>query len=236
MKPRPVPILRDHLLDPSGGLVYQLRAARHRYGLWVPFHAEVAGWLADWQPEQDQLVIVGPNAGHALPAGFLARFEAVVALEPDPLARWLLARRPDARRLRFDTLDCLVTANGLAELPGRYPQAAILFSNVLGQISAPADSWARLLARHLSGHAWASYHDVISTRSAPSQHKGCTVTVTEGLDATLARFWKGREITVLDHETFRINDSGPFRYAPWQITGKRWHLVEWAENRPKVQA
>jgi hypothetical protein len=236
MKPRPVPILRDHLLDPSGGLVYQLRAARHRHGLWAPFHAAVADWLADWQAVRNELVIVGPNAGHALPAGFLASFETVVALEPDPLARWLLARRPDARRLRFDTLDCLVSANGLTELAGRYPQAAILFSNVLGQINAPAERWTRLLARHLSGHVWASFHDVISTRSAPDQREGCTVTVTESLEATLARFWKGREITVFDHETFRLNDSGPFRYAPWQITGKRWHLVEWAENRAQVQA
>ena len=224
------PVLRDHLFDPSGGLVYHLRAARHRHGLWAPFHAEVATWLADWQADQRELVIIGPNAGYALPAGFLARFESVVALEPDPLARWLLARRPDATRLHFDRLNCLSTPDGLARLAERYPHAAILFSNVLGQIQAPADSWAALLSRHLTTHAWASYHDVISTDARPSRIDGCTVTSPESLDATLARFWTGRHITVVDHETFRLSGNGTCRYAPWQITRKRWQLVEWAEN------
>lgn len=229
-------ILRDHLLDPSGGLVYHLRAARHRYGLWAPFHAEVASWLADWQAGRHELVIVGPNAGYALPAGFLSRFERIVALEPDPLARWLLARRPDAERLRFDTLDCLATPDGLAHLAKRYPAAAILFSNVLGQLSAPADSWAALLARHLSGHVWASYHDVISTRDRPGRLEGCTVTAPESLDSTLARFWKDKEIRVVDHETLRLGGSGTYRYAPWQITPKRWHLVEWTTRTPRPDA
>lgn len=224
------PALRDHLFDPSGGLVYHLRAARHRHGLWAPFHAQVATWLADWQADRRELVIIGPNAGYALPAGFLARFQSVVALEPDPLARWLLARRPDATRLHFDRLNCLSTPDGLARLAERYPRAAILFSNVLGQIQAPADSWAVLLARHLTTHAWASYHDVISTDAQPSRIDGCTVTSPESLDATLARFWTGRHITVVDHETFRLSGSGACRYAPWQITRKRWQLVEWAEN------
>lgn len=224
------PVLRDHLFDPSGGLVYHLRAARHRHGLWAPFHAQVATWLADWQADQRELVIIGPNAGYALPAGFLARFESVVALEPDPLARWLLARRPDATRLHFDRLNCLSTPDGLARLAERYPHATILFSNVLGQVSAPVDSWAALLSRHLTSHAWASYHDVISTDARPSRIDGCTVTSPESLDATLARFWTGRHITVVDHETFRLSGSGACRYAPWQITRKRWQLVEWAEN------
>lgn len=108
--------LRDHLLDPSGGLVYHLRAARHRHGLWAPFHASVAGWLADWQPRRRELLIVGPSAGYALPDGFFTRFAQVTALEPDPLARWLLRRRADAAQLRFDRLDCLAAPDGLARL------------------------------------------------------------------------------------------------------------------------
>ena len=81
------PPLADHLLAPSGGLVYHLRALRHRHGLWAPFQRVVADWLAGWQPGRRELVIVGPSAGYALPAGFLRRFERVTALEPDPLAR-----------------------------------------------------------------------------------------------------------------------------------------------------
>ncbi len=73
------PPLTDHLLSPTGGLVYHLRALRHRRGLWAPFHRAVANWLAGWQPGRE-LVIVGPSAGYALPAGFLMRFERVTAL------------------------------------------------------------------------------------------------------------------------------------------------------------
>ena len=83
----PFPTLRDHLLDPSGGLTYQLRALRYRRSLWAGFHAAVAGWLSDWQPDGSTLVIVGPNAGHALPPGFLERFEQVVALDLENPAR-----------------------------------------------------------------------------------------------------------------------------------------------------
>lgn len=85
------------------------------------------------------------------------RFERVTALEPDPLARWLLARRPDAGRLSVSRLDCLTTPDGLAQLAAAHPHAAVLFSNVLGQVAAPQTTGASLIAQHLAGHAWASY-------------------------------------------------------------------------------
>lgn len=231
--------LRDHLLDPSGGLVYHMRALRHRHGLWAPFHRVLAGWLAGWQPTRRELVIVGPSAGYALPVGFLARFEQVTALEPDPLARRLLARRPDAGRLGFSPLDCLASADGLAHLAAAHPQAAILFSNVLGQLPAPGGDWRPLLARHLAGHAWASYHDVISTTTPPkpgcgglSVTDGGSLSVTDGgsLENVLARFWPGGTLALTDHDTFRLGGDRPHQYAVWQITRRRWHLVEWAEN------
>lgn len=225
------PPLADHLLAPSGGLVYHLRALRHRHGLWAPFHRVVAGWLAGWQPARRELVIVGPNAGYALPTGFLMRFERVTALEPDPLARWLLARRPDAGRLGFSCLDCLATPDGLAHLAAAHPNAAILFSNVLGQVAAPADDWRSLVARHLAGHAWASYHDVISTTAHPKHGSGQAIAIDDrSLEATLARLWPGGTIELTDHETFRLGGEQAHRYAIWQITRQRWHLVEWADN------
>lgn len=227
----PSPALRDHLFDPSGGLIYQLRALRYRRGLWAGFHATVAGWLADWQPGCRSLVIIGPNAGHALPPGFLARFEHVTALEPDPLARFLLARRPDARRLRFDRLDCLRTPDGLAMLAARFPGAAFLFSNVLGQVAAPTGSWSALLARHLRGRCWASYHDVLSTTRAPAQLAPLQGASTLAPEALLAHFWTQGEVTVTDHATLHLGERGPFGYALWPITPARWQVVEWAVNQ-----
>lgn len=223
--------LRDHLLAPSGGLVYHLRALRHRHGLWAPFHRAVAGWLAGWQPGRRELVVVGPSAGYALPAGFLMRFERVTALEPDPLARRLLARRPDAGRLAFSHLDCLTTPYGLARLAAAHPNAAILFSNVLGQVAAPAADWRSLIAQHLAGHAWASYHDVVSTTTRPKP--GCDHAITtndQSLETTLARLWPGGTIELTDHETFRLGGDQPHHYTVWQIARQRWQLVEWADN------
>lgn len=230
MPPPLAPTLRDQLLDPSGGLIYHLRAARHRRRRWAGFHACVADWLDGWQPVRRHLLIVGPNAGYALPAGFLARFETVTALEPDPLARWLLSRRPDAVALHFDRLDALATPDGLARLAARFPDTAVLFSNVLGQCSAPCADWATLLARHLAGHAWASYHDVISTTTPPARTAACAPTTAEPLDATLARFWAGGELTVVDHGTFHLDGNRPHAYALWPIAPRRWHLVEWCAH------
>lgn len=233
-----LPPLRDQLLHPSGGLVYHLRALRHRHRLWAGFHRVTGGWLNDWQPGRRQLVLVGPNAGHALPAGFLARFNEVVALEPDPLARWWLARRPDAGRLRFMALDCLARPDGLAGLASTFPDAAVLFSNVLGQISAPEGNWSGLLRHHLARQPWASYHDVASTERSPQYTRPVTLDGGDDLDATLARFWRGGTLTVSDHATFQLGGQGPFSYVPWPITPKRWQLVEWTCNsgQPAAQA
>lgn len=227
----PFPTLRDHLFDPSGGLIYQLRAFRYRHSLWAGFHAVVAGWLSEWRPDCRNLVMIGPNAGHALPPGFLERFEQVIALEPDPIARYLLARRPDARRLRFDKLDCLSTADGLALLAARFPGAAVLFSNVLGQVAAPGGSWSALLSRHLQEQHWASYHDVISTTREPDHHAPIQCASLVNLETLLAHFWTRGEIAVTEHETLHLGRRGPFSYALWPITPARWHVVEWVVNQ-----
>ncbi|MCK6393898.1 hypothetical protein [Zoogloea sp.] len=227
----PSPALRDHLFDPSGGLIYQLRALRYRRTLWAGFHAAVADWLNGWQPGCPSLVIIGPNAGHALPAGFLARFEQIVALEPDPLARHLLARRADAGGLRFERLDCLATSDGLARLAARFPDAAFLFSNVLGQVAAPGGSWSSLLVRHLRERPWASYHDVVSTTRAAVHQVPLQSAAALDLEALLAHFWGRGEITVTDHETLHLGGRGPCGYAVWPITPAHWHLVEWVVNQ-----
>lgn len=232
--PTDFPRLRDHLLDPSGGLVYHLRALRQRHGRWADFHAVVASWLNAWQVTEKELVIVGPNAGYALPDGFLGRFDRVVALEPDPIARHLLAHRRDAATLCFEQLDCLRTPDGLAWLAGLFPNAAFLFSNVLGQIDAPTENWSTLLGHHLAGRNWASYHDVVSTLSMPGRLDALTITETESLETTLARFWPGQAITVMDHATFRLGGSGPFAYAPWPFSGARWQLVEWVAHQAQI--
>src|SRR5882724_8736674 len=78
------------LFKPSGGLVYHWRALRYRAVLWSQFRAGIAEWLARRLPLGDELLLVGPSAGHCLPLSQLARFRRLLVLEPDPLARRLL--------------------------------------------------------------------------------------------------------------------------------------------------
>ena len=99
------------------------------------------------------------------------------------------------------------------------------------EVAAPADDWHTLLARHLSGHAWASYHDVISTAARPKPGgEPAIITNDQDLETTLVRFWPGGTIELNDHETFRLAGDRPHHYAVWQIARRRWHLVEWADN------
>lgn len=223
------PLLQDRYSDASGGLIYHLRALAHRTGLWAPFHAAVASWLADWQPPQRELVLVGPSAGYSLPRAWLERFTTITALEPDPLARHLLRRRVTGSALHFACLDCLATEDGLAHLAHAYPDAAILFCNIIGQIEAPhGRRWAALFDEHLGGHAWASYHDAISTRMPPVKYPPEIRTAAIAtLPDVLAHFWAGGELPLIDHDSFRLGGARPHRYALWQISTTRWHLVEW---------
>lgn len=225
------PRLHDRLADASGGLRFHLRAWRHARR-WAPFHAAVADWLNAWQPPREHLVLVGPSAGYDLPAGWLDGFASVTALEPDPLARGLLRRRPDATRLRFDSLDCLATADGLARLAGRFPDAAVLFCNVLGQVAAPAGRrWSALLAQHLATTPWASLHDVVSTACTPRPDAApAAFPAATPLETVLAAFWPGGELPLVDHATFGLGGSMPHRYALWPLRPGRWHLVEWAAS------
>lgn len=222
--------MRPHLTDASGGLNYHWRAWRGR-ARWAPFVATVADWLADWRPTATELVIVGPSAGYSLNAPFLGRFARVWALEPDPLARWLLARRFPAVPFDFPCLDCLGAVDGPARLASRFPGAAVLFANVLGQTrnAEAVPAFAAALRQALAGHAWASYHDLLSAPAAPA--RPIPHTLPEGGDvATLAReLWAGRPLTVTDHGTAGLL-PGPAHLALWALAPGAWHVVAWQVN------
>jgi hypothetical protein len=235
------PRLRSHWLHASGGLFWHLRALRYRKRLWRPFCNEVQRWLREWQPPTDKLIIVGPSAGYTLNADFLQRWQEIVVLEPDPLARRLLRwRYPDAR-WRFESLDVLSNIDDLAWLGERFAKHAILFSNVLGQI-APRDEavsqiWQRRLREILRGHHWASYHDVISTSRQPAALLA-QVPSEEALDHLVARFWHGGELEIVDHGTFglgKCESRSSFSnnsYCIWRLRPRQYHLVEWFSREP----
>lgn len=222
--------LRPRLTDASGGLTYHWRAMRYRNTLWRPFCEEVRRWLLAWQPPQQKLVIVGPSAGYSLAPEFLLRFAQVTILEPDPLARQLLARRFPAVRFLHGTLDCMGSLAGPACLAEEFPDSAVLFSNVIGQrMTELPSAWPEALRVALAGHSWASYHDVISTEVSPHRLMPESFPSQATLEEVLAAFWDGGELALHDHATFGALDVQ--EYALWQILPSRFHLIGWCCQR-----
>ncbi len=220
------------LLNPAGGLRYHWRALRHRAGRWEPFTAALATWLDGWRPAARELVLVGPSAGYCLPASFLARFAAIDAFEPDPLARLLFARRfPTLARVRWHAEDRLTTPDGPGALVADFPSAAFLFCNVLGQLpwlrddSVPT-TWKTELARALTGRAWATFHDRLSGTTAP-RLAGPSEPVASTVDNEgLAARWYPAGATLLDHETADLFPGRTRRFLVWEIRPGYFHLIE----------
>ena len=217
-------------------MVWHLRALRYRRTLWRDFRERVSDWLQAWQPPTDKLLIVGPSGGYTLDDEFLKRWQEIVAIEPDPLARRLLCWRYPQVRWRFSELDILHRpGNGL--LPQHFPAHAILFANVLGQLAPRAETesrkWLRALRADLGALHWASYHDVISTRRTPDVWSP-RLTESTDLDGLLGHFWRGGELDVVDHGTHGLGqpDAEAADYCVWPLRPGHYHLVEWLVGRP----
>lgn len=220
-------------LHPSGGLVYHLRAWRHGKALWPAFHAQVRDWLAAWQPVADHLVLVGPSGGYALDAGFLARFDRITVLEPDGLARRILARRFPRTTFHFDTGFDLARPAGFDLLARRYADAAFLFCNLLGQhlvgqaSGFDRQAWLSRLEPALRGRSWASWHDLASSHRRPGGRAACHFRQAEHLDAVLGKFWQGGELSIHDHECSGLASSHPRQCIIWELRPGQYHVVEW---------
>jgi hypothetical protein len=233
------------LFTPSGGLVYHLRALRYRGGLWAPYRAALAQWLERCLPLGDELILVGPSAGHCLPLARLARFGRLLVLEPDPLARRLLQLRLPGTRVVVEHRDLLLGpllsgGPGLDALLARRPSAAVLFCNLLGQLhwDLPDEQQQRFRAEFrrrvlplLAGRGWASFHDRWSLESEPSQALSATLRFDHQPsddELAVACFGSaGAPVTALDHGTSQLFPQAlPRRYFGWQLTPEALHVVE----------
>ena len=223
--------------DPTGGLFYHLAALRFRRSQWRPFLSRVEEWLTSWNPPEKTLIVFGPSAGWTLPKTFLARFERIVAVEPDPLARFLFARRFGRVEFvsRTDLLPWLradVSGEPLTEFFREIGPAAVLFSNLLGQVPLlldPATFEARKkkadesFAQALGGRNWASYHDLVSSGREPATsaiERGFSTDV-ESLAGEI--FPQGAEIS--DHETAWISKGCSAKLAKWWLRPGAWHVI-----------
>jgi len=225
--------LLSPLFHPSGGLLYHLRAWRWQRTLWVPFHDQVRRWLTDWRPDAELLLLVGPSGGYALSSQFLQRFSRITVLEPDALARRILSSRFPAQRFDWQAADFLAGAGGFRSLAETWPEAACLFCNLLGQTPVGAGpefrhrAWLDGLEAALADRAWASWHDLAST-ARPADRHGCQATASaEPLDAALARFWRGGELAIHDHDSAGLCPASARQYTVWSLTPESHHLIEW---------
>jgi hypothetical protein len=243
------------LFTPSGGLVYHLRALRYGRTLWAPYRAALAAWLERSLPLADELILVGPSAGHCLPLVRLGAFGRLVVLEPDPLARRLLQLRLPRARLELEPRDLLLGpllsgAPGLDDVLQRRPRASVLFCNLLGQLhwELPEEQQARFRAEFarrvlplLSGRSWASFHDRWSVDGAQAPGLATTLHFPRcPSDEELAAACFGPSaapVTALDHGASQLfPEALPRSYFGWQLTPRALHVVEGVAGGAKVSS
>jgi hypothetical protein len=242
-------------LNPAGGLRYHARGFRYAKSLWYDFRFALAEWLYAWQPPERRLVIVGPSAGYCFQPFFFERFDELLCLEPDPVARGLFAHRlrraPLERtpKLRFEANDLLLDDPGrFAERLEREGEVAVLFSNVVGQLrvllearTADDPKLVRLkreLLPALGSRSWASFHDRVSGDLEPFL-QGSFRAERRLSDAEIVqRVYPGNDdegpiisadgsTPLIDHLTagFFPPDC-PHAYFSWPLMPRVFHLIE----------
>ena len=247
-------------LNPAGGLRYHARGLRYAKTLWYDFRFALAEWLYAWETPERRLILVGPSAGYGFQPFFFERFEEILCLEPDPIARSLFALRlrraplETRPRLRFESEDLL-----LAE-PERFRarldaegDAAVLFSNIVGQFrvllaaeSPKNERFARLrsaLLPALGTRSYASFHDRVSGALEPLL-EGAAVFDRRLDDRELVeRFYPGNDdpdamirtdgsAPLLDHLTAGFfPPERPHAYLAWELMPGTHHLIEATAHR-----
>lgn len=243
------------LFSATGGLVYHARACRYRDGLWAPFRAALAEWLARCLPPSEELILVGPSGGYCLPLAQLSRYRRLVALEPDPLARRILQLRLSPARLAVEHRDFLLEpllsgGRGLDTVLEGRPRASVLFCNLLGQL--PIDlaeeqqlrfqaEFKRRLLPLLAGRRWASFHDRWSLDREQGASSSPTTLVFERRpsDQELGDAYFGADgapVSAFDHGASALfPEAWPRRYFTWQLTPQALHVVEGVSGGPEAE-
>jgi hypothetical protein len=233
-------------INPAGGLRYHARAL---FGarLWAPFRHALNSWLSSRELRAERVLLVGPSAAHCLSDAFLSQFSQISALEPDPVAGFLLARRlrrlgAQARVERSDQLlrPLLDGTSGLAESLRSDPELAVVFCNVLGQTRflMQDEEHARFKAAFrarivplLEQRAWLSFHDRLSGTLAPEFAQPMTLPARLTDAEVLSELYRADSALgsaeLLDHgsDDFFPSDR-PHTYFSWQIDREHHHLIE----------
>jgi hypothetical protein len=237
----------------TGGLVWHARALA---GLtrWQPTRAAIADWLDGIRLDAHRLVLVGASAGWMMPTSFLARFDAIEAIDIDPLAAPLFiwrhgrALKRGGVRVTWHRVDALT---GLDDLLARWPEAAWFFDNVLGQqiyrhrdLDA-VEAALSVLAARLAGRPWASVHDWLSGPAAPPDPGRVLAAPLERIESMADGFRLGAQPVSeaaageallarlqargqwQDHRTARVFPPGTaITLIPWEFRPGKWHWLQ----------
>ena len=168
----------------SGGWAWHWRALRRR-SRWASTCQQIDTFHRQHGPRGGTLLLLGCSAGWMLSSAWLQTFGRIVAVDPDRWAPHLFAlAHPRVARPAWIHADALAD---LARLLRCYPDASLLFDNMLGQQGLIAIDQGRGDARgleeveeslagikqRLAGRCWGSLHDCISgpvrPQSAPRQ-------------------------------------------------------------------
>lgn len=232
----------------SGGITYHLKGYRYADSRWLPFRSRVREFLATtWAPTEPELVIFGPSAGWTLPFDWLSRFEKIVAVEPDPVARWLFARDFPHAKLEFETSPKHLpwfsepdrAERALADFLELHPRAAVLFANVIGQVGglleldeSRKDRAREIFAANLLRRNWASFHDVLSS-SAEFKRPWPEAKPKDFDVESLARHFYSGSAMVVDHETTWLSTlhDRETDFAGWKLSPQQNHLIGFVSGK-----
>jgi hypothetical protein len=163
--------LANATADSTGGWRWHCRAM-FAGARWSCARRGIDTWLESVpRPIPPRLLWVGASAGWMLPTRFLKQFVEIDVIDIDHSARLILALR-HGRALRRAGIPwrwhCIDAIAHIDELLGRWPEALILFDNLLGQQryrysdGDRLERWLSALPERLSGRTWGSVHDWLS--------------------------------------------------------------------------
>lgn len=230
-------------LSSTGGLRYHLIALSRQGTHWQSFRRRIADWLAKWNPQEPTLIIFGASGGYTLPLEFLKRFEKIVVVEPDPIAKLIFIRRfRGIKNIAWihdpKILPWFAASPGdgtaLVKLLKRHQPSAVLFANLLGQVplltkdlsSAQVSAARNTLKSALKKVNWASYHDLYSSRDS-SIVEWMTNSAIDGNQ--LSRI---KDTLIIDHDTQWITDGVMRAPAPKDNqSNKQTEFIYWPIHR-----
>ncbi|NBW25081.1 MAG: hypothetical protein EBR89_06585 [Betaproteobacteria bacterium] len=236
----------------SGGWLWHWRAWQAQ-SRWAATTQQIAQWLSGVSPGSTELLLIGASGGWMMSSAWLQRFRCVRAFDLDrwsaPVFRYRhgAALQQSRTKLEYQQLDAM---RYLPQLLRTYPEAFVLFDNVLGQLRFvhnrldAAEAQLHAITRMLRGREWASVHDAYSGRVAPSASGALVVPQLGPLQTVRQRSVAGAlpQFSVaerrwcaqmgvkgawLDHLTAGIFPAGtPIQHMAWPFSREYRHWLQ----------